>query len=166
MCRLEGIHGVVVHGVEFALPDPVEDVDGQHLEQDVDKARVVLHVHWQAVIRNLTDDPGATTSTHVDLRDKYMDYQEERSLLKSIKIKYLNLLGHSAALHSNVTSRVTNADDHHPLPVHVFGSLVVPAVKECSLERLDSFNTGDLNLGDRVMLFAPAKKPGSIFTSG
>lgn len=156
MCRLEGIHGVVVHGVEFALPDPVEDADGQHLEQDVDKARVVLHVHWQAVIRNLTDDPGATTSAHVHLRDTCTDYQEERSALKSMKMKNLNLLGHSAALHSDVTSRVTNADDHHLLPVHVSGPLVVPAVKVRSLERLDSFSTGDLNLGDHAVLLAPA----------
>lgn len=146
MCRLEGIHGVVVHGVEFALPDPVEDVDGQHLEQDVDKPRVVLHVHWQAVIRNLTDDPGATTSAHVHLWDTCIDYQEERSVLKPMKMKNLNLLGHSAALHCDVTSRVTNADDHHPLPIHVFGPLVVPAVEVRSREGLDSFSTEDLNL--------------------
>lgn len=82
MRGLEGIHGVVIHGIEFALPDPVEDADGQHLEQDVDKPRVVLHVHWQAVIRDLADDPGAATSAHVHLRDMSIDYQEERSILK------------------------------------------------------------------------------------
>lgn len=84
MCRPEGVHGVVVHGVEFTLPDPVEDVDGQHLEQDVDKPRVVLHVHWQAVVGNLPDDPGATTSAHVHLRDTCMDDEEGRSVLKSL----------------------------------------------------------------------------------
>lgn len=67
MFRLEGIHGVVIHGVEFSLRDPVEEVYGQQLEQDVDKPRAVLHVHWQAVIGNLTHDPGATTSAHVHL---------------------------------------------------------------------------------------------------
>lgn len=32
VCRLDGIHGVVVHGVEFALPKPVEEIDGKQLE--------------------------------------------------------------------------------------------------------------------------------------
>lgn len=67
MFGFEGIHGVVVHGVEFVLANPVKHVDGQQLEEDVDKARVVLHVHWQAVVGNLTDDPGATTSAHIHL---------------------------------------------------------------------------------------------------
>lgn len=44
--RFEGIHGVVVHGVEFVLAVPVKEVDWQELEQDVDEARVVHHVHW------------------------------------------------------------------------------------------------------------------------
>lgn len=56
-----------------------------------------------------------------------------------MKMECPNLLGHSAGLHSNVTSRVTNADDHHPLPVHVFRPLVVPAVKVFPLKGLDSF---------------------------
>lgn len=70
--RFEGVHGVVVHGVEFLLPNPVENVDRQHLEQDMDKPGVVLHVHWKAVIRNLTDDPGTTPSTHVHLHNRHV----------------------------------------------------------------------------------------------
>lgn len=70
MCRFEGIHGVVIHGVEFILANPVEDVDWQELEQDVDKACVVLHVHWHAIVRNLTDDPGTTSSAHIHLQNK------------------------------------------------------------------------------------------------
>lgn len=70
-----------------------------------------------------------------------------------MKRKYLHLLGHSAALHSDVTSRVTNADDHHPLPVHVFGPLVVPAVEVRSLECLNSFSTEGVNFGDHALHF-------------
>lgn len=70
MCRFEGVHGVVIHGVEFLLTDPVEDADWQQLEQDVDKAGVVLHVHWQAIVRHLTDDPGTATSAHIHLQKK------------------------------------------------------------------------------------------------
>lgn len=62
-------------------------------------------------------------------------------------MSYLDLLGHSAALHSDVPARVTDPDDHHPLPIHVFGSLVVPAVKVVSLECLDSFSTENVNIG-------------------
>ena len=69
MFGFEGIHGVVVHGVELLLANPVEDVHWQQLEQDVDKARVVLHVHWQAVVRHLTDHPGTTTSAHIHLQE-------------------------------------------------------------------------------------------------
>lgn len=70
MIGFKGIHGVVIHGVEFLLAEPVKGVDRQQLEEDVDKACVVLHVHRQAVIRNLTDDPGPTTSAHVHLRNE------------------------------------------------------------------------------------------------
>lgn len=41
----EGIHGVVIHGVELLLAEPVKEADRQQLEEDVDKARVVLHVN-------------------------------------------------------------------------------------------------------------------------
>lgn len=68
-----------------------------------------------------------------------MAQNEEGSVLKSMKMKCPNLLGHSAGLHGDVTSRVTNADDHHRLPVHVFRPLVVPAVKVFPLEGLNSF---------------------------
>lgn len=62
-----------------------------------------------------------------------------RIVLKSMEMNCPNLLGHSAGLHSNVPSRVTNADDHYPLPVHVFRPLVVPAVEVFPLKRLNSF---------------------------
>jgi len=64
---LEAVHAVVVHGVEFILSNPVEEVDGQQLEEDVDEARDVLHVEGNAVVGNLADDPGAASSAHVNL---------------------------------------------------------------------------------------------------
>lgn len=74
--RFQGVHGVVIHGIEFMLPNPVEDVDGQQLEQDVDEACAVFHVHWNAIIRNLTDDPSTTTSAHIHLPgNKYVKKQ-------------------------------------------------------------------------------------------
>lgn len=42
---LEGVHGVIIHGVQFVLAVPVKEVDWQKLEQNVDEAGVVLHVH-------------------------------------------------------------------------------------------------------------------------
>lgn len=44
--RFEGVHGVVVHGVQFVLAVPVKELDWQELKEDVDEAGVVLHVHW------------------------------------------------------------------------------------------------------------------------
>lgn len=76
MVGFECIHGVVIHGVEFLLTKPVEDVNWQQLEQDVDETRVVLHVHWHTVVRNLTDDPGTTTSAHIHLQSESMSYLE------------------------------------------------------------------------------------------
>lgn len=70
MFGFEGIHGVVIHGVEFCLTQPVKDSDRQQLGEDVDKACEVLYVHWQAVFRNLTDDPGSTTSAQIHLHHK------------------------------------------------------------------------------------------------
>lgn len=112
MCGFEGIHGVVIHGVEFLLAKPVEDVDGQQLEQNVDKACVVLHVHWQAVVRHLTDDPGTTTSALIHLQNEgkrqtrmnYLDSMIHVKKDKSNQKTLRNLLRHSAALHSDVTS--------------------------------------------------------------
>lgn len=52
-----------------------------------------------------------------------------------------NLLSHSAALHSDVTSRIPNANDHYPLPKRVFRSLVVPAVEVFALKSLNPCHT-------------------------
>ena len=68
MFGFEGIHGVVVHAVDFPLAYPVEDAKWQPLPQHVDKARVIVNVHWQAVVRHLTDHPGTTTSAHIHLQ--------------------------------------------------------------------------------------------------
>lgn len=35
----------------------------------MNKACVVLHVNWQTIVGNLTDDPSTTTSAHVHLED-------------------------------------------------------------------------------------------------
>lgn len=67
MFGLECIHGVVIHGVEFFLTKPIEKVYRQQLEKDVDKTSVVLHVHWEAVVRDLTDDPSTATGAYVHL---------------------------------------------------------------------------------------------------
>lgn len=123
----------------------------------MDKPRVVLHVHWQAVIGNLTDDPGPTTSAHEHLWNRSETHAsvKTRKDRKSVKMKCPNLLGHSAGLHSDVTTRVTNADDHHPLPVHVFRPLVVPAVKVFPLEGLNSFRIFKILGYPVVLLIVP-----------
>lgn len=55
-----------------------------------------------------------------------------------------NLLCNSAALHSDVTSWVTDADDHHSFPVHVFRPLVIPAVEVFPFKCLYSCNAAEL----------------------
>lgn len=52
-----------------------------------------------------------------------------------------NLLSYSAGLYSNVTSWVSDANNHHPLSMHVFRSLIVPAMKVFPLKCLNSYNT-------------------------
>lgn len=80
MFGFEGIHGVVIHGIDFLLAEPVEETHRQQLEHDVDKPCVVLHVHWQAVVRNLTEDPGTTTSAQINLHNEKKLNQESDHL--------------------------------------------------------------------------------------
>lgn len=44
------------------------------------------------------------------------------------------LLCHSAELHSDVTSRIPNANHHHPFPTPLLWRLVVPAVEVLPLK--------------------------------
>lgn len=77
MFGFKGVHGVVIHSIELLLTKPVKEVDWQQLKQDVDEACVVLHVHWQAVVRNLADDPGTSASANINLQD---DREREKQL--------------------------------------------------------------------------------------
>ena len=66
---LQGIHRVVIHGIQLAFPYPIEKIDWEELEEDVNKSGVVLHVHGQPIVRHHTYDPGSTASTHIHLQE-------------------------------------------------------------------------------------------------
>lgn len=68
MFGFEAVHRVIVHGVELLLPQPVEKTHGQQLEHYMDKARVEP-VNRQAIVGNLTDDPGTAASAQVHLQE-------------------------------------------------------------------------------------------------
>lgn len=103
--RFEGIHSVVIHGVEFVLSDPVEHVNGQQLKQDVDEACVVFDVYGKAVVRNLADDPGPATGADVYLPGDVkiqLTAGTQTGLIQHKSFSYL--LGHPAALNGDVAA--------------------------------------------------------------
>lgn len=51
---------------------------------------------------------------------------------------HLYLLSHSADIHSDVPSRVADADHQHPFPLQAVGAAIVPAVEVSALEVLDA----------------------------